>query len=112
MHLDLVWESLLYQEQHVEKRVICYASRGLTKAEKIYPPHKLEFLPLKLAAQITFKDYLYGQQFIVLTDNSPLTYVLTTAKLNATGHRWLANLATYDSTSSIALGETTLMLTA
>lgn len=30
------------------------------------------------------------------TDNNPLTYVLTTAKLNATGHRWLAALTTYD----------------
>jgi hypothetical protein len=31
-----------------------------------------------------------------LTDNKPLTFVLTTAKLDATGHRWLADLATYD----------------
>lgn len=30
------------------------------------------------------------------TDNNPLTYVLTTAKLSATGHRWLAALSTYD----------------
>ena len=30
------------------------------------------------------------------TDNNPLTYVLTTAKLDATGHRWLAALAAYD----------------
>lgn len=28
-------------------------------------------------------------------DNNPLTYVLTTAKLSATGHLWLASLATY-----------------
>jgi hypothetical protein len=31
-----------------------------------------------------------------LTDNNPLTYVLTTAKLDATGHKWLADLATYN----------------
>ncbi|KAL1264124.1 hypothetical protein QQF64_004479 [Cirrhinus molitorella] len=30
------------------------------------------------------------------TDNNPLTSILTSAKLNATGHRWLAALATYD----------------
>lgn len=30
------------------------------------------------------------------SDINPLTYVLTTAKLNATGHRWLASLTTYD----------------
>ena len=27
------------------------------------------------------------------TDNNPLTYVLTTAKLDATGHRWVAALS-------------------
>lgn len=43
-----------------------------------------------------FQDYLYGAKFTVKTDNNPLTYVLTSAKLNATGHRWLAALATYD----------------
>ena len=42
------------------------------------------------------KDYLYGQRFTILTDNNPVTYVLTTAKLDATGHRWLAALSTFN----------------
>ena len=29
-------------------------------------------------------------------DNNPLTYVLTSAKLYATGHRWLASLDIYN----------------
>ena len=29
------------------------------------------------------------------TDNNPLTYVLTTAKLDAIGHRWVAALGMY-----------------
>ena len=29
-------------------------------------------------------------------DNNPLTYVLTTAKLDATGQRWVASLANYN----------------
>ena len=29
------------------------------------------------------------------TDNNPLTYVLSTAKLNATGSRWVAELADF-----------------
>ena len=28
-------------------------------------------------------------------DNNPLTYVLTTAKLDATGHRWVPALSNY-----------------
>ena len=32
----------------------------------------------------------------MLTDNNPLTYVLTSAKLDAMGHRWLAALSGYN----------------
>jgi hypothetical protein len=49
-----------YQEQEGMKRVISYASRGLNKAEKNYPPHKREFLALKWSICDKFKDYLYG----------------------------------------------------
>ena len=38
---------------------------------------------------------IYGSEFQVYTDNNPLTYVLTTAKLDATGHRWIAALSNY-----------------
>lgn len=78
------------------KQVIAYGSRGLRKAEKNYPAHKLEFLALKWAVTDKFKDYLYGREFNVLTDNNPLTYVLSSAKLDATGHRWLAALSAYN----------------
>ena len=88
--------AVLYQEQEGHKRVIAYASRGLTKAEQNYPAHKMEFLALKWAITDKFHDYLYGHSFKVLTDNNPLTYILTSAKLDATGHRWLAALASYD----------------
>ena len=44
------------------------------------------------------RDYLYGTQFTVITDSNPLTYRMMTAKLNATGHRWLAALANFDFT--------------
>ena len=88
--------AVLYQEEDGKKRVISYASRGLTKAERNYPAHKLEFLALKWAVCDKFKDYLTGSKTKVLTDNNPLTYVLTTAKLDSTGHRWLAALANYD----------------
>ena len=56
----------------------------------------MELLALKWAVTDRFKDLLYGQKFEVVTDNNPLTYVLSSAKLDATGHRWIAALATYD----------------
>lgn len=88
--------AVLYQMINGETRVIQFGSRGLTKSEENYPAHKLEFLALKWAIVDKFHDYLYGHQFKVMTDNNPLTYVLTTAKLDATGHRWLAALAAYE----------------
>ena len=99
LHTDASGDALgavLYQEQEGTKRVISYASRSLNKAERNYAPHKREFLALKWAICDKFKDYLYGQRFTVLTDNNPVTYVLTTAKLDATGHRWLAALAAFN----------------
>lgn len=43
-----------------------------------------------------FWDYLYhAKSFVVYTDNNPLMYVCTTAKLNAAGQRWVAELANY-----------------
>ncbi|XP_046570925.1 uncharacterized protein LOC124279168 [Haliotis rubra] len=88
--------AVLYQEQNGLKKVISYASRGLNKAESNYSAHRLEFLALKWAVTEKFKDYLYGNTFRVYTDNNPLTYVLTSAKLDATGHRWLAALSAYN----------------
>ena len=73
--------------------MIAYASRSLNQAEKNYPAHKLEFLELKWTVASCFHEYLYGGEFDVFTDNNPLTYVLTTAHLDATSQRWIASLA-------------------
>ena len=37
-----------------------------------------------------------GGTFKVYTNNNPLTYILTSAKLDAMGQRWIASLANYD----------------
>lgn len=88
--------AVLYQHQNGLDRVIAYGSRSLTSAEKNYSVHRLEFLALKWAITQKFHDYLYGTEFVVYTDHNPLTYLLTTAKLDATGHRWLAALSNYN----------------
>ena len=100
LHTDSSLEGLgavLYQVQKGVKRVIAYASRSVNKTEMNYPVHKLEFLALKWAITDKFHDYLYGgNTFDVYTDNNPLTYVLSTAKLDACSHRWVARLANYN----------------
>ena len=91
----------LYQRQDGKLRVIAYGSRTVTAAERNYHLHssKLEFLALKWAITEQFRDYLYyAPHFTVYTDNNPLTYVLTSARLNATGHRWVAELSDFNFT--------------
>ena len=90
--------AVLYQKQGGKDRVVSFASRTLSDPEKNYHLHsgKLEFLGLKWAVTEKFADYLcYGEPFTVFTDNNPLTYVTSTAKLNATGYRWVAELANF-----------------
>ena len=84
--------------------MIAFASRSLSNTERNYPVHKLEFLALKWAITDQFYEYRYGGQFDVYTDNNPLTYILTSAKLDATGQRWVASLANYDFRIFISLG--------
>ena len=76
--------------------IIAYASQTLSKSEKNYDAHKLEFLVLKWSVTEIIHEYLYGGHFEVYTDNNPLTYILTTTKLDATGQRWVASLANYN----------------
>ena len=102
LHTDASQEGLgavLYQEQDGKLRVLGYASRTLTPSEKNYHMHagKLEFLALKWAVTEKFRDYLfYSTSFTVYTDNNPLTYILSSAKLSAVGHRWVAELADFN----------------
>ena len=75
--------AVLYQKQEGKLRMISYASRSVSKTESNYPAHKLEFLALKGAVYEKFHEYLYGAKtFDIYTDNNPLTYVLTSAKLD------------------------------
>ena len=65
---------------------VAYGSRGLTTIEKNYRSTKLEFLALKWVIMEHFKEYLLYQPFLMKTDNNPLTYIMTTTNLDATGH--------------------------
>ena len=108
LHTDSSSEGLgavLYQKQNGKVRVIAYASRSVSKSESHYPAHKLEFLALKWAVCEKFHEYLYGSNmFEVYTDNNPLTYVLSSAKLDACGQRWVAKLANYNFTIKYKCG--------
>ena len=88
--------AVLYQEQDDgTTRVIAFASHSLSNSEQRDHLSKLEFLALKWAIHERFHEYLYGSNFEVYTDNNPLTYIMSSAKLDATAQQWVAALATY-----------------
>ena len=74
---------------------VAYGSWALTAHEKNYHSTKLEFLALKWAVTEHYKEYLLYQPFLVKTDNNPLTYIMTTPNLDATGHQWVGALAKF-----------------
>ena len=59
--------------------------RTLMAHEKNYHSTKLEFLALKWPVTEHFKEYLPYQPFLVKTDKNPLTYIMMTPNLDATG---------------------------
>ena len=72
----------------------------MNETEQRYHSNKQEFLALKWAVTEQFHEYLspYGKnrnEFIVCTDN-PLTYIFSSANLDAAGQQWVACLASYN----------------
>ena len=73
----------------------------MTETEQRYHSNKQEFLAHKWAVTEQFHEYLspYGKnrnEFVVRTDNNPLTYIFSSANLDAAGQRWVAQLASYN----------------
>ena len=73
----------------------------MNETEQRYHSNKQEFLALKWAVTEQFQEYLspYGKnrnEFVVHTDNNPLTYIFSSANLDAARQRWVARLASYN----------------
>ena len=80
---------------------IAYASHVMNETEQRYHSNKQEFLTLKWVVTEQFHEYLspYGKnrnEFVVRTDNNPLTYIFSSTNLDAAGQCWVACLASYN----------------
>ena len=86
--------AVLYQAQDDGmSRAIGYASRTLSKSEKNYDAHILEFQALKWAVIERFHGCPYQGDFEAFTNNNPITYILTMARSDVTHQRWVVSLA-------------------
>ena len=80
---------------------ITYASHVMNETEQRYHSNKQKFLTLKWAVTEQFHEYLspYGKnqnEFVVHTDNNLLTYIFSSANLDAAGQCWVARLTSYN----------------
>ena len=92
-------EAVLSQKQAGKLRVITYASRRLRGAErnmKNYSSLKLELLALNWAETEKYWEYLLGSEFMVHTDNNPMTNLQSKSKPKAVEQRWAAKLASFN----------------
>ena len=80
---------------------IAYVSCVMNETEQRYHSNKQEFLTLKWVVTEQFHEYLspYGKnrnEFVVSTDNNPLTYIFSSANLDAAGQHWVVCLTSYN----------------
>ena len=83
--------SVLTQEEHV----IAYESRKLKVHEKNYATYDLELAAVIHALKM-WRHHLIGRNFILMTGNKGLKYLLDQPNLNSRQARWLAFLSEDD----------------
>ncbi|XP_049292920.1 uncharacterized protein K02A2.6-like isoform X1 [Anopheles funestus] len=66
---------LTQTDRHTNKpRIICFASKGLTAAERVYPQTQREALAVVWAVEKLYL-YLFGTRFTIFTDHKTLEYI-------------------------------------
>lgn len=76
-------------------RVICFASRSLSKSEANYSPTKKELLAIIWSLQ-KFSGYVYGRRFTLMTDHRALTYLFSQKNPNRMMIEWFDTLLAHD----------------
>ena len=87
--------AILSQMSGGHEKVIAYASRTLSKAERNYSATERECLGVVWATD-HFKYYLLGAPFVIYTDHNPLTYLRSVSQPQGKLARWILKLEQYD----------------
>ena len=92
---DLGIGGILHQVQGDRERVIGYASRSLSKAERNYCITEKELLAVRYFIEY-FRQYLLGRRFKVRSDHQALVWLFRLKEPRGKIARWLEILSQYD----------------
>ncbi|CAD6241240.1 GSCOCG00012617001-RA-CDS, partial [Cotesia congregata] len=84
----------LSQGEINKDKPVSFASRLLTSAERNYSTIEKEMLAIVYAVN-KFRPYIYGSQFILVTDHRPLTWVNSVTSPNSRIVRWRLSMEDY-----------------
>jgi len=94
--LDVDWSpegvgAILSQKEGKFERVIAYASKGLTEAQRRFHPMEGECYAL-IWGVMHFRQYLHMKHFILRTDHKPLEWLATISYAHGKKGRWVGML--------------------
>jgi len=87
--------AVLSQVQIGVERHIAYASRQMNKADQVYTASEVELFAFVWATKY-FRCFVYGNQFLVITDHAALSYLRTFADAISRLMRWNLRLSEFD----------------
>jgi hypothetical protein len=87
--------AVLSQEVDGREHVIAYMSKALNKHETSYCTTRKELLAVIVAIK-NFHPYVYGQNVLLRTDNSAVSWMQSLKNPTGQVARWLQQLATYN----------------